>query len=172
MDTRAALPSRIALAAVLALAVLALTAVAPPAADAAKRERGVYAGSVLRPLPGHTERGIVHAFARPKTAGIIAILIGLTADPNDPSGNTYGLHLSRQSCAAIQAGPDRPPSLGADLFGSIDLIRDGSSGYLDDTDVVQIKPARLRAAKSMVLVGAGGAVACGRLMEEEGIFYF
>jgi hypothetical protein len=164
--------TRFALAGLVAAVACALAAA--PAAAGTKRDRGLRAIAELKPFPGQTERGMVQLSVKPRSSGIIAILIGLAADPSDPSGNTYSLRLSRRSCASLRRNPARPLFRGPDLLASGKLEREGSSGYLDDTDIVMSRRT-LRGVKSIILGGPGaGPHACGRLglMEEEGIFYY
>jgi hypothetical protein len=135
-----------------AATVLAAAAAAPSPAFAQESNlRGTFMSAELRPLGERTERGIAHIRATPKSAGIIAILIGLTDTPPDPSGNDYSLRLARQPCRVVRRQPSPTSYVSRNLLNS-EVTR--PSHYLDDTDIVLGK--RWRKARSMVLLYRDG----------------
>lgn len=120
----------------------------------------------MRPLPGRSERGIAHLTIKPRGRDSInALAIGLTLDPNDPSGKTaYGLRLSRRSCSAIRRNPADPGYVSG-LLASAEYF--ASSGAASWQGPVTLDSKTTRAARSMVLIGMGDGsvrqlVACGK----------
>ena len=151
----------------LATALLAALLVAPVSANAAPRKPTI-ASAKLTPLPGQTEAGLAQiTVRRNRRASIIAVLIGLTADPNEPTTGTYTLRLSRRTCGSLRDDQSRPRFVGRNLLRTADYTQEGSAMF-DDTDVMHLLGRRWRRARSANLLfrnpaGERRIVACGRL---------
>lgn len=131
--------------------------------------KGTLAISELRSLSGDSEHGLVQITAQPDSAEIIAVLIGITVDPSDPSENTFYLVASRRSCAAIRESPDDPGVIAKLAKVTVDS---SGSAYIG-TDITGT--IRLRGAKSLLGINSavdvvdfrarGAPVACGPISQ-------
>jgi hypothetical protein len=147
----------VAIAALLALAALLVAAL--PSSAEAKRLRGNLLVAHLQPLSGADERGTLHMTVREGQLSIIAILIGLKADPQTADARsaggsdtfTYKLRLSRRTCGQFEEGVRRPRFIGPalnEIVGDFDGDGTDSVGILDGTSNTF---RGLRRARSVVL---------------------
>lgn len=128
----------------LLLALGAIWAAAPASASAA----GTATLAKLAPMSGHTERGVVQLLVRPKESSVRAGVIG-GSDTSE-----FTLALSKRRCRGVAANPADPGWIGEtekNLFDAKPI----EGFYIDDIIIGAVPPRNVRAARSMVLLGAG-----------------
>jgi hypothetical protein len=140
---------RIALTRSLALTLLAAGSLAPAGAAAAKAPSGTATLATLAPLSGQGDFGTVHLFARPKQGSMVqAGVIG-----GDGTAR-FTLALSTKSCFRIDNDPSNPGYIGEtekNLFDAKPI----KGSYFDDIVIGGVARENVRAARSLVLLGAG-----------------
>jgi hypothetical protein len=144
------------------IAATVACALAPAAASAATSSPPTATLAKLAPLPGHTERGLVQLFVRPKSSSVTAAVAPY--DEGDTATH-FTLALSKRRCRGVASHPGNPGWIGEtekNLFDPKPI----QGFYLDDFAIGAVPPRNIRAARSMVLLvaDAGGKLephACG-----------
>src|SRR4051812_8559832 len=91
------------------LTAVVACALAPPAASAAAKPKGTATFAELSPLAGHTERGLVQLFVRPKSSSVTAAV----APYNEGDTAThFTVALSKRRCRGVASHPGNPGYIG------------------------------------------------------------
>jgi hypothetical protein len=134
------------------IAAVVACALAPAAASAATSSPGTATLAKLAPLPGHTERGLVQLFVRPKASSVTAAVAPY--DEGDTATH-FTVALSKRRCRGVASHPGNPGWIGEtekNLFDPKPI----QGFYLDDFAIGAVPPRNVRAARSMVLLVADG----------------
>jgi hypothetical protein len=147
-----------------AIALAGLTAGAGVAGSAASLKPGGNAllAAELRPLPGHTDSGIV-LLTEGRDGGSSLFGVWLRTSVR----TRYDLSLSSRSCAQLRSDPKHPGYI-AKGFASFTSDAQGSAIEVEHDETHLVGYDRLRRG----LVRCDTAAQCQGLMEEEGIFYY
>jgi hypothetical protein len=144
------------------LTAVVACALAPSAAGAAATHKGTATIANLSPLAGHTERGLVQLFVRPKSSSVTAAIAPYS---EGDTATHFTVVLSRRRCRGVASHPGKPGYIGETEKNLFDP-KPVQGFYLDDFIIGAVPPRNVRAARSMVMLvtGKGGKLephACG-----------